>query len=110
MPDHNLPYLQVSAVRKSYGDSEVLRGIDLEMEQGSILALLGSSGSGKTTLLGLIGGRNRPQSGSVQVEGLDVPTLSKSKLYALLLAMNMLVNELLPLGIVVTKVSVPLRG
>ena len=69
MPDHNLPYLQVSAVRKSYGDSEVLRGIDLEMEQGSILALLGSSGSGKTTLLRLIAGFTEPETGTIKIDG-----------------------------------------
>jgi phospholipid/cholesterol/gamma-HCH transport system ATP-binding protein len=44
---------------------------------------MGGSGSGKTTLLGLIGGRNKPNSGSVMVEGLNVRSLSKSKLYEL---------------------------
>jgi len=64
-----MAHLHVAAVRKSYGDSEVLRGIDLEMEQGSILALLGSSGSGKTTLLRLIAGFSEPDSGTIKIDG-----------------------------------------
>jgi ABC-type lipoprotein export system ATPase subunit len=55
---------------------EVLRGVDLEIERGLWVALLGSSGSGKTTLLNIIGGLERPDLGSVSVQGI---TLEKAK-------------------------------
>jgi putative ABC transport system ATP-binding protein len=59
---------------------EVLRGVDLEVEQGEFLALMGPSGSGKTTLLNLIGGLDRPDRGEVTVAGERLDTLSSGKL------------------------------
>ena len=59
--------LRVSGVTKRYGDVEVLKGIDFEMAEGSIVALLGSSGSGKTTLLRLIAGFADPDTGSITI-------------------------------------------
>jgi putative ABC transport system ATP-binding protein len=59
---------------------EVLRGIDLEVEQGEFLALMGPSGSGKTTLLNLIGGLDRPDRGEVTVAGERLDALSPGKL------------------------------
>ena len=59
--------LRVAGVTKRYGDVEVLKGIDFEMAEGSIVALLGSSGSGKTTLLRLIAGFSDPDSGTIVI-------------------------------------------
>ena len=59
---------------------EVLRGIDLEVEQGEFLALMGPSGSGKTTLLNLIGGLDRPDRGTITVAGERLEALSQSQL------------------------------
>ena len=59
--------LRVSGVTKRYGDVEVLKGIDFEMAEGSIVALLGSSGSGKTTLLRLIAGFAEPDNGTITI-------------------------------------------
>ncbi len=59
---------------------EVLRGIDLEVEQGEFLALMGPSGSGKTTLLNLIGGLDRPDRGEITVAGERIDGLSAGKL------------------------------
>ena len=59
---------------------EVLRGIDLEVEQGEFLALMGPSGSGKTTLLNLIGGLDRPDRGEITVAGERLDALSPGKL------------------------------
>jgi putative ABC transport system ATP-binding protein len=59
---------------------EVLRGIDLETEQGEFLALMGPSGSGKTTLLNLIGGLDRPDRGTITVAGERLEALSSGQL------------------------------
>ncbi|HUQ53992.1 MAG TPA: ABC transporter ATP-binding protein [Gammaproteobacteria bacterium] len=59
---------------------DVLRGIDLEVEQGEFLALMGPSGSGKTTLLNLIGGLDRPDRGTITVAGERLEALSQAAL------------------------------
>jgi len=59
---------------------DILNGIDLEVPQGDFLALMGPSGSGKTTLLNLIGGLDRPSSGSVEVAGEPIERLPDGKL------------------------------
>ncbi len=61
--------VDVAGVDKSFGDTSVLRGIDLAVEPGTSLALLGPSGCGKTTLLRLIAGLERPDTGSIRVGG-----------------------------------------
>jgi len=61
---------------------EVLDGLDLEVGKGEFLALMGPSGSGKSTLLNLIGGLDRPTSGSVEVGGERIDRLSESRLTA----------------------------
>jgi len=59
---------------------EVLKGLDLGIEEGDFLALMGPSGSGKTTLLNLIGGLDQPSAGSVEVAGQQLVGLSSRKL------------------------------
>ena len=59
-----------------------LKHLDLDVEAGTFLALMGPSGSGKTTLLNLIAGIDRPTSGSLKIEGIELSDLSKSKLAA----------------------------
>jgi putative ABC transport system ATP-binding protein len=59
---------------------DILNGIDLDVPQGDFLALMGPSGSGKTTLLNLMGGLDRPTSGSVHVAGVPIESLSDAKL------------------------------
>ena len=59
---------------------DILHGLDLEIPAGDFLALMGPSGSGKTTLLNLIGGLDRPTSGSVEVAGQPIDRLSDGKL------------------------------
>jgi putative ABC transport system ATP-binding protein len=59
---------------------EILNGLNLEVGKGEFLALMGPSGSGKTTLLNLLGGLDRPSSGSVEVAGLAIQGLSDAKL------------------------------
>src|SRR5881394_3606346 len=66
------------------GESEIkpLDGLDLDVEAGTFLALMGPSGSGKTTLLNLIAGIDRPSGGSLKIAGLELSTMSRSKLAA----------------------------
>jgi putative ABC transport system ATP-binding protein len=59
---------------------EVLKGVTLDIPQGDFLALMGPSGSGKTTLLNLLGGLDRPSSGTVEIAGTNIGTLSGSQL------------------------------
>jgi iron(III) transport system ATP-binding protein len=63
--------LQITAVTKSFGPQQVLRGVDLSVPHGSFTAILGASGSGKTTLLRIIAGFERPDEGEVRL-GADV--------------------------------------
>ena len=75
--------LEKTFVRGSGRDAQevhVLRGLDLSVERGDFAALMGPSGSGKTTLLNVIAGIDRPTSGSVVIDGIDVAALSESEL------------------------------
>ena len=67
-------------VRKKFGEQVVLGGVDFEVREGETVALLGPSGSGKSVLLKHINGLLHPDSGSVQVDGLEVPALSRQQL------------------------------
>ncbi|MHB9117620.1 MAG: ABC transporter ATP-binding protein [Burkholderiales bacterium] len=67
----------------SYGKNRVLKGVNLTVPQGKIVAILGVSGSGKSTLLRLIGGQLRPARGSVNVAGRVVHSLNERELYTL---------------------------
>jgi putative ABC transport system ATP-binding protein len=70
----------VRAYHTPAGPLSVLQGIDLEIERGDFIALVGPSGGGKTTFLNMITGVDRPTSGTVLVDGVDVSTTSERKL------------------------------
>ncbi|KZC95887.1 MULTISPECIES: amino acid ABC transporter ATP-binding protein [Clavibacter] len=65
------PVLTVRGLRKSFGDNEVLRSIDLEVRRGGVTALIGPSGSGKTTVLRSLNGLEVPEAGVVEVAAAD---------------------------------------
>ena len=77
-------------VRFAYGARAILRGIDLEIPRGKVVAIMGGSGCGKTTLLRLIGGQIQASSGEVRVADKVLKNLPKSDLYALRRRMGML--------------------
>ncbi len=84
------PLVSLRDVRFAYGERSVLRGIDLSVHRGQVVAIMGGSGCGKTTLLRLISGQLKASGGVVEVEGRDVAGLSRADLYALRRRMGML--------------------
>jgi putative ABC transport system ATP-binding protein len=76
--------LQVKDLTKSYGKGDTtvtaLGGVSFSVEKGEFVAIVGASGSGKSTLMHLIGGVDRPTSGSVTVDGQDIFTMNESEL------------------------------
>lgn len=66
--------LRVEGIRKSYGDVDALRGVDLTVERGQIVALLGRNGAGKTTLVSVMSGLLKPDAGAVSVDDINVLT------------------------------------
>ena len=72
--------IEIKGVIKSFGSLQVLKGIDLRIEKGEIVSIVGPSGAGKTTLLQILGTLDKPDSGSVVVDGIETSTLSTNKL------------------------------
>ncbi len=64
--------IEVRALRKHFGGPDILRGVDLDVRQGTVVALLGPSGCGKTTLLRTIAGLEQPDDGVVRIAGTEV--------------------------------------
>ncbi|GAB4282488.1 MAG: ABC transporter ATP-binding protein [Marinilabiliales bacterium] len=67
-------------IRKNYGKVEVLKGINLNIEKGEIVSIVGQSGAGKTTLLQILGTLNRQDSGTIIINGVDVSKLKEKQL------------------------------
>jgi len=95
----------------SHGARVIFDGVDLDIARGKVTAIMGPSGTGKTTLLRLIGGQLDPDRGSVQVDGEEVPALSRTGLYELRKRMGMLFQSgaLLTDLTVFDNVAFPLR-
>lgn len=105
-----MSFLKVKDVYKDFGKTHVLRGVNLLVEKGEQVALVGPSGSGKSTLLYLLGGLDRPSRGVIEVEGVELQSYSDAELsryrnsevgfifqfHFLLPSMNSLDNILLP--------------
>ena len=72
--------IEINNITKSFGSLQVLKGIDLHIDRGEVVSIVGPSGAGKTTLLQIIGTLDRPDTGSVCVDGIDTTTLSQKKL------------------------------
>ncbi|MCR5434070.1 MAG: ABC transporter ATP-binding protein [Bacteroidaceae bacterium] len=72
--------IQLRNITKSFGTLEVLRGIDLDIQKGEVVSIVGPSGAGKTTLLQIMGTLDKPDKGTVVFDDLDVNSLSQKKL------------------------------
>lgn len=72
--------IELHGIRKSFGPLEVLKGIDLNIEKGEVVSIVGPSGAGKTTLLQIIGTLYKPDAGSLLINGSDVLALNSRKL------------------------------
>ena len=77
------PLLECRAISRYYDDgvsrTEVLKGLDLEVMSGSMLAIIGVSGSGKSTLLHLLGGLDTPNEGDIMIQGQRINTMSETE-------------------------------
>lgn len=71
--------IEVRNIKKSFGSLEVLKGINLDIERGKVVSIVGASGAGKTTLLQIMGTLDKADSGSVIIDGVDVMKLSDAK-------------------------------
>ena len=82
IPGH--PVIELTGVTRTYqGGVTALRSVDLVVDDGELLAIVGPSGSGKSTMLNLIGALDRPSRGTVRIDGHDVASLSDRQLSAL---------------------------
>ena len=72
--------IDIKNITKSFGSLQVLKGIDLHIDKGEVVSIVGPSGAGKTTLLQIIGTLDKPDTGSVCVDGIDATTLSQNAL------------------------------
>ena len=72
--------IKTENITKSFGTLQVLKGIDLHIDKGEVVSIVGPSGAGKTTLLQIIGTLEKPDTGSVYIDDVDVTQLSGNKL------------------------------
>jgi phospholipid/cholesterol/gamma-HCH transport system ATP-binding protein len=96
------PYISLTDVVFSRSGRRIFDGVSLDIPKGRITAIMGPSGTGKTTLLRLIGGQLKPDSGSILVDGHQVPKLKRKALYTLRERMGMLFQS----GALFTDLSV----
>ena len=74
--DHRqIPAIEIRGLRKAYGRTAVLRGLDLDVRRGDTLTVLGPNGTGKTTLINILASLTRPDAGTIRVAGLDMARL-----------------------------------
>lgn len=74
--------IQLQDITKSFGSLQVLRGISLKVEQGEVVSIVGPSGAGKTTLLQIMGTLDRPDTGTVLIDGTPVQRMKERELSA----------------------------
>lgn len=68
--------LKATGIRKSYGNLQILKGVNFEVQKGEIVSIIGPSGAGKSTLLHILGTLDKPDDGSVQLKGTVINKLN----------------------------------
>ncbi|MGH2692566.1 MAG: ATP-binding cassette domain-containing protein, partial [Actinomycetota bacterium] len=79
LEEDSIPAVEVAGVRKSFGGVRAVDGVDITIQEGEILGVIGANGAGKTTLFDMISGITRPDSGRILLNGVDVTTTSAAQ-------------------------------
>ena len=91
--------MEIRGLSKTYQQAgtriEVLQGLDLQLEAGEIVAVVGQSGSGKSTFLSLVAGLDRPEAGSIHLDGRDLVRMNEVELAALFVLRDVEVSDVL---------------
>ena len=74
--------IEIENLTKNFGDVQVLKGVNLAIEKGEVISIVGASGAGKTTLLQLIGTLDKPSGGTIRFDGEDLGSLNSKRLAA----------------------------
>ena len=88
-----MAFIELKGVGKSYGSLQILKEVDLQVDEGEVLALIGPTGSGKTTLLRLIDLLEEPSHGAIMMDGRDVSRLPERELLKLRRRMAMVFQK-----------------
>jgi phospholipid/cholesterol/gamma-HCH transport system ATP-binding protein len=106
-----VPLIKIRDLHFYRGDRAIFDGVNIDIYEGKVTAIMGPSGTGKTTLLKLIGGQLKPDSGTIEIDGMDIHKLSHRDLYELRKRMGMLFQSgaLLTDLTVFENVAFPLR-
>ena len=101
--------IEIHQVKKQFGSNKVLRGIDLTIQDGEVVAVIGSSGSGKSTLIRCLNGLERPTSGQIVIDGTDI-THPKANMQQLRRQIGMVFQQfnLFPHLTVLANITLPL--
>src|SRR5262245_132416 len=94
--------VEIRNLRFSRGHHTIFDGLDIDIPRGKVTAIMGPSGTGKSTLMQLVTGQLLPDRGTIRIDGLDVPELSREELYHLRERMGMLFQR----GALLTDLSV----
>lgn len=107
----NPDVIQLVGVSRRFGDVQALDGISLTVAKGEILGIIGRSGAGKSTLIRCLNGLEKPDQGSIRVEGIDIATLSEADLQPLRRRIGMIFQHfnLLSAKTVEENVALPLK-
>jgi len=72
--------IRASSIHKSYGSLHVLKGVSITINKGEVISIVGASGAGKTTMLHILGTLDRPDTGTLEINGVNISSLSDKKL------------------------------
>ena len=104
--------IKLRHITKSFGNLQVLRGIDLDIQKGEVVSIVGPSGAGKTTLLQIMGTLDKADEGIIEIDGIDVSRLKQkelSKFRNQKIGFVFQFHQLLPEFTALENIMIPLR-